>query len=106
MDTFINLLIDNYIWLIAISIFLIFALIGFLTESSSSEPKQPKEPKEIKEKVKKSKKEKTNKKSKKEDIIEDNTPTIGQLMEEEQKKTSQTVEQLDTSASSDNINNK
>ena len=36
MDTFINLLIDNYIWLIAISIFLIFALIGYFTNMDLS----------------------------------------------------------------------
>ena len=62
MEVFINFLIDNYIWFLVISGVLLFALIGYLVDTSKlpKEPKDkevvPKEPKPKKEKKKKEKK--------------------------------------------------
>ncbi len=82
MEGFINFLVDNYLWFIIITVILLFSLIGYLVDMS----KLPSTEKEPKEKVKKPKKEKKKKekKGKKEDILEDNTPTIEEVMKQEQ----------------------
>ena len=109
METFLNLLVNNYIWLIAVSVFLIFSLIGFLVENGSDikdkndvvEPKPKKEKNEKPKKIKPEKpikKEKINKKEKKEkeDILDDVIPTIGDLMKQQEQQNANSVEQLDT----------
>ncbi len=101
MEVFINFLIDNYIWFLVISGVLLFALIGYLVDTSKlpKEPKEPKdkeivpkEPKPKKEKKKKDKKVKKGKKENKEDILIDNTPTVEEAMKQEQE---QQTEQLE-----------
>ena len=57
MNTFINFLIDHYIWFLVITIVLLFSLIGYLVESSKL-PKEEKPPKEAKIKEPKRKKKK------------------------------------------------
>ena len=109
MDTFLSILVDNYIWLIAISVFLLFSLIGYLSENGSNDTiKVPKEkPAKIKKekpvKIKKEKKPKKEK-QKKDDILEDDTPTIGELMKmEEEKRNTNSIEQLDTTSPNVNV---
>ncbi len=95
MEVFINFLIDNYIWFLVISGVLLFALIGYLVDTSKL-PKEPKDkevvPKEPKPKKEKKKKEKKDKKGKKEDIIEDNTPTVEEAMRQEQEQQTEKLE--------------
>ena len=100
MNTFVNFLIDNYVWFLVFTLILLFSLIGFLVENSK-EPKEKKikEPKEKSEKPKKEKKDKPKKSKIKDDILEDNTPTVEEAMKmEEEKKQKETVEveKLDT----------
>jgi len=45
MDTFIDFLVNNYLWMLIISLILIFALIGYLVDSST--PKSKEEVKKI-----------------------------------------------------------
>ncbi len=95
MEVFINFLIDNYIWFLVISGVLLFALIGYLVDTSKL-PKEPKDkevvPKEPKPKKEKKIKEKKEKKEKKEDIIEDNTPTVEEAMKQEQAQQTEKLE--------------
>ena len=95
MEVFINFLIDNYIWFLVISGVLLFALIGYLVDTSKL-PKEPKDkevvPKEPKPKKEKKIKEKKEKKEKKEDIIEDNTPTVEEAMRQEQEQQTEKLE--------------
>lgn len=85
MEIFIEFLTKNYIWFLVVSIVLLFSLIGFLVETSKNpKPKDETENKEkpIKEKKKKEKKSK----DKKEAILEDNTPTIEELIKAQENK--------------------
>lgn len=85
MEIFIEFLTKNYIWFLVVSIVLLFSLIGFLVETSKNpKPKDETENKEkpIKEKKKKEKKSK----DKKEAILEDNTPTIEELIKAQESK--------------------
>lgn len=95
MEVFINFLIDNYIWFLVISGVLLFALIGYLVDTSKL-PKEPKDkevvPKEPKPKKEKKIKEKKEKKEKKEDILEDNTPTVEEAMRQEQEQQTEKLE--------------
>ena len=110
MDTFVNFLVDNYLWFIGITAVLIFALIGYLVESSKN-PKTEKpeengeeviepiiqeevEPKK-KEKPKKEKKKKEKKKKEKDPILEDDTPTIEEAMKMEAEKKQEEVNKID-----------
>lgn len=85
MEIFIEFLTKNYIWFLVVSIVLLFSLIGFLVETSKNpKPKDETENKEkpIKEKKKKEKKSR----DKKEAILEDNTPTIEELIKAQENK--------------------
>ncbi len=85
MEIFIEFLTKNYIWFLVVSIVLLFSLIGFLVETSKN-PK-PKDETENKEKTIKEKKKKEKKsKDKKEAILEDNTPTIEELIKAQENK--------------------
>lgn len=85
MEIFIEFLTKNYIWFLVVSIVLLFSLIGFLVETSKN-PK-PKDETENKEKTIKEKKKKEKKsKDKKEAILEDNTPTIEELIKVQENK--------------------
>lgn len=81
MNTFINFLVDNYIWFIGITVFLLFSLIGFLVENNKNGPKKEKDKKE--EKPRKEKKKKLKKEKKKDDILEDNVPTVEEAIQQE-----------------------
>lgn len=83
MEIFIEFLTKNYIWFLVVSIVLLFSLIGFLVETSKN-PK-PKDGTENKEKTIKEKKKKKSK-DKKEAILEDNTPTIEELIKAQENK--------------------
>lgn len=83
MEIFIEFLTKNYIWFLVVSIVLLFSLIGFLVETSKN-PK-PKDETENKEKPIKEKKKKKSK-DKKEAILEDNTPTIEELIKAQENK--------------------
>lgn len=83
MEIFIEFLTKNYIWFLVVSIILLFSLIGFLVETSKN-PK-PKDGTENKEKPIKEKKKKKSK-DKKEAILEDNTPTIEELIKAQENK--------------------
>ena len=83
MEIFIEFLTKNYIWFLVVSIVLLFSLIGFLVETSKN-PK-PKDGTENKEKPIKEKKKKKSK-DKKEAILEDNTPTIEELIKAQENK--------------------
>lgn len=92
MNTLITFLIDNYVWFLVISIVLIFSLIGYLVESSKVSATKNTDkvadpvikPKE--EKKERTKKEKNKKKNSDDDILEDNTPTIAEMMAQEAEK--------------------
>ena len=83
MEIFIEFLTKNYIWFLVVSIVLLFSLKGFLVETSKN-PK-PKDGTENKEKPIKEKKKKKSK-DKKEAILEDNTPTIEELIKAQENK--------------------
>ena len=83
MEIFIEFLTKNYIWFLVVSIVLLFSLIGFLVETRKN-PK-PKDGTENKEKPIKEKKKKKSK-DKKEAILEDNTPTIEELIKAQENK--------------------
>lgn len=81
MEFFIDFLVNNYIWFLVISIILLFSLIGFLVESSKvNKSEDPK----VKEKPKKENKKEKKKKEKKEAILEDSTPTIEELIKQQE----------------------
>lgn len=111
MDTFVNFLVDNYLWFIGITAVLIFSLIGYLVESSKN-PKTEKLEEKVeeevlepiieeevktkkKEKPKKEKKKKEKKKKEKDPILEDDTPTIEEAMKMEAEKKQEEVNKID-----------
>lgn len=83
MEIFIEFLTKNYIWFLVVSIVLLFSLIGFLVETSKNS--KPKDGTENREKPIKEKKKKKSK-DKKEAILEDNTPTIEELIKAQENK--------------------
>lgn len=85
MQTIMDFLANNYIWFIIITVILVFSLIGYLVDTSkekNTDGENDKKP-EVKSKKEKPKKDKKNK-GKKEDILEDNVPTIEEVLSQSQ----------------------
>lgn len=84
MENLINMLINNYIWIIVITGILLFSLIGFLVDSSKNKElnETDQDIKEEKIKTKDSKKSKHESKNTKKSN-EDEVPTIAQAMQQQ-----------------------